>query len=136
MKYKRVLLKLSGESLAGKQKDGFNAQSDRGVTVVLDIRLTPELIEEGNVREFISKIQNLRKDSGFAVTDRIRVFYAGSKEFDALVAKYADKICAATLCGGAGKLILRKATRDGVAVAVFEKEQVLEEIINCGLRSR
>ncbi|MCL2378567.1 MAG: isoleucine--tRNA ligase [Defluviitaleaceae bacterium] len=59
------------------QKDGFAVSSDRGVTVVLDIRLTPELIEEGNVRELISKLQNMRKDAGFEVVDRIHAGYTG-----------------------------------------------------------
>lgn len=57
------------------QKEGFMAQSDRGVTVVLDTNLTPELIQEGYVREAISKIQTMRKDANFDVTDRIHVRY-------------------------------------------------------------
>ena len=57
------------------QKEGFAVSSDRGITVVLDIRLTPALIEEGNVRELISKLQNMRKDAGYEVTDRINAGY-------------------------------------------------------------
>ena len=56
------------------QREGFFAATDRGVTVVLDVNLTPGLIEEGSVRELISKLQNMRRDAGFEVTDRI---YAG-----------------------------------------------------------
>jgi len=55
------------------QKPGFMAQQDRGVTVVLDTNLTDALIAEGFVRELISKVQNMRKDAGFEVTDRIQV---------------------------------------------------------------
>ena len=55
------------------QKEGFASGSDYGVTVVLDTNLTPELIEEGFVRELVSKIQTMRKDSGFEVMDRIIV---------------------------------------------------------------
>ncbi|MBQ6554666.1 MAG: hypothetical protein IJL89_05490, partial [Firmicutes bacterium] len=47
-------------------------------TVVLDTNLTPELIEEGFVRELISKIQNMRKDADFEVLDRINVYYSGN----------------------------------------------------------
>ena len=54
------------------QSEGFETQSDGKVTVVLDKKLTPELIEEGFVRELISKIQTMRKEAGFEVMDRIR----------------------------------------------------------------
>ena len=60
------------------KKEGFESLSDYGVTVVIDKNLTPELIEEGNVREIISKIQTMRKDSGFEVMDNIRVAFAGN----------------------------------------------------------
>ena len=46
------------------QLEGFVANSDKGITVVMDTNLTPELIEEGFVREIISKIQTMRKDAG------------------------------------------------------------------------
>ena len=56
------------------QKEGYVAESDKEVTVVLDTNLTPELIEEGFVRELISKIQTMRKEADFQVTDHINVF--------------------------------------------------------------
>ena len=55
-------------------KEGFVEQGDNKVTVVLDTNLTPELIEEGFVRELISKVQNMRKEAGFEVMDRITVY--------------------------------------------------------------
>ena len=57
------------------QKSGFVAQEDKGVTVVLDTNLTPELIAEGYVREVVSKVQTMRKESDFDVTDRVDVRY-------------------------------------------------------------
>ena len=60
------------------KKDGFESLGDKGITVVIDKNLTPELIEEGNVREIISKIQTMRKDSGFEVMDNIRVAFSGN----------------------------------------------------------
>jgi len=56
-----------------KQKEGFVSETDKGITVVLDANLTPGLIEEGFVREIISKIQTMRKEAGFEVLDRICV---------------------------------------------------------------
>ena len=60
------------------KKEGFESLADKGITVVIDKNLTPELIEEGNVREIISKIQTMRKDSGFEVMARIRVAFSGN----------------------------------------------------------
>ena len=58
--------------------DGYVTEGDNYVTVVIDTTLTPELIEEGYVREVISKIQTMRKDSDFQVTDRIKVYVTGN----------------------------------------------------------
>jgi isoleucyl-tRNA synthetase len=57
------------------QKEGFAVQSDRGLTVVLNTQLTPALIEEGHVRELVSKLQTMRREAGFDVMDRITVRY-------------------------------------------------------------
>ncbi|HBV52343.1 MAG TPA: isoleucine--tRNA ligase, partial [Clostridiales bacterium] len=62
------------------QKEGFETAADRGVTVVLETTLTPELIEEGFVRELISRIQTMRKEAGYEVLDHIVVYQAGSQE--------------------------------------------------------
>ena len=53
------------------QQEGFTADSDNGITVVFDTKLTPELIEEGYFREIVSKLQTMRKDAGFEVMDKI-----------------------------------------------------------------
>ena len=59
---------------------------------MLDTRLSDELIEEGFVREIISKIQTMRKDSGFEVMDHIRVYTFGNDRIDAVVSKNASSI--------------------------------------------
>ena len=79
------------------KKEGFESLSDRGVTVVIDKRLTPELIEEGNVREIISKIQTMRKDSGFEVMDNIKVAFDGNEAVLAVAMKNAEEIKDETL---------------------------------------
>ncbi len=61
-----------------KQVEGFVSLSEGDVTVVLDTNLTPELIEEGIIREIISKIQTMRKEAGFEVMDHIRIYYSGN----------------------------------------------------------
>ncbi len=74
------------------QKDGFVSGSDQGFTVVLDTNLTDALIEEGFVREFISKVQTMRKDGDFEVTDRILVQFSGSDKIAEIVAKNVAEI--------------------------------------------
>ncbi len=79
------------------KKEGFESLSDKGKTVVIDKNLTPELVEEGNVREIISKIQTMRKDSGFEVMDRIRVAFSGNESVYAIAKKNAEEIMEQTL---------------------------------------
>ena len=79
------------------KKDGFESLSDKGITVVIDKNLTPELIEEGNVREIISKIQTMRKDSGFEVMDRIRVAFSGNDTVLQIAKRNAEEISDETL---------------------------------------
>ncbi len=67
------------------QADGFESGSDYGITVVLDTNLSEELIEEGFVREIISKIQTMRKDSGFEVMDHIKVSCEGNSKIAELI---------------------------------------------------
>ena len=74
------------------QKEGFVAQMDGDMTVVLDANLTPELIEEGYVRELISKIQTMRKDADFDVTDRIAVTIEANDKLSAIAEKGAEDI--------------------------------------------
>ena len=66
-------------------KPGFASESDRGVTVVLDTTLTDALVEEGFVREIISKIQSMRKEADFNVTDHIAVYQSGSQKIACLL---------------------------------------------------
>ncbi|MCR5690988.1 MAG: DUF5915 domain-containing protein, partial [Eubacterium sp.] len=68
------------------------SEADRGITVVIDTNLTPELIEEGFVREIISKIQTMRKDSDFEVTDHIRIYEDGSEKIKEILTKNAEQI--------------------------------------------
>ena len=79
------------------QKPGFTAMEDKGVTVVLDTNLTEDLIREGYAREVVSKLQTMRKEAGFEVTDRIHVTYTGDDELAAAVEAFRDMITRTTL---------------------------------------
>ncbi len=74
------------------QKEGFVTEKDNYVTVVLDTNLTPQLIEEGFVRELISKIQTMRKEAGFEVMDHIRVFQDENDKIADLLKTHSDQI--------------------------------------------
>ena len=74
------------------QTEGYVSESDGETSVVLDTNLTPELIEEGFVREIISKIQTMRKESGFEVTDHIRVSINGNDRLSEIARKNKDAI--------------------------------------------
>ena len=78
--------------IAVNQKEGFASSTNDSIAVVLDTHLTKELIEEGVVREFVSKVQNLRKASNFVVTDRINIEVSGEAELEQIVLKYAEQI--------------------------------------------
>ena len=79
------------------QKPGFAAQMEGEVTVVLDCNLTPELIAEGYQREMVSKLQNMRKDAGFEVSDRIEVTYEAGDELAAAIEAGRDFIMQSVL---------------------------------------
>lgn len=79
------------------QTEGFESNSDYGITVVLDTNLSDELIEEGFVREIISKIQTMRKESGFEVMDHIKVSCEGNAKIAEYIAKNEAEIKDETL---------------------------------------
>ena len=92
-------IKLTAEDLLveTKQKNGLFSISDRGVTVVLDTTITDSLRDEGLVREIISKVQNMRKDSGFNVTDHIILCIDGSETVRRIASDYKNEISADVL---------------------------------------
>lgn len=79
------------------QMPGYESAADHGITVVLDTNLTKELIEEGFVRELISKLQTMRKDAGFEVMDRIVVYQAGSERIKEIITRNLEEIKAVVL---------------------------------------
>ena len=74
------------------QMEGYVSENDNGITVVLDTNLTEELLTEGFVRELISKIQTMRKEAGFEVTDKIKVSYQGTEKANGVFGAYAEEI--------------------------------------------
>ena len=90
------------------QMEGYVSEDDNGITVVIDTNLSEELLEEGFVREIISKVQTMRKEADFEVMDKIVITYEGSEKAETVFAKNADEIGAETLA-----LEVKKATPAG-----------------------
>ncbi|NBB77345.1 MAG: isoleucine--tRNA ligase [Bacteroidetes bacterium] len=72
--------------------EGWSVETEKGITVAVDTELTPELIQEGLMREFVNRIQNMRKEADFEVTDRIIVGFSGSERLVESVHSYSDSI--------------------------------------------
>ena len=78
-------------------KEGFNATMGNNNFIILNTTLTKELINEGIVRELISKVQNIRKTKDFDITDRINLYYSENQEFEDAISAYIDTIKEETL---------------------------------------
>ena len=92
-----VVLNTEDLLISTAQKEGFFTLSDRGVTVALDTNLTPELIDEGFVREIVSKIQTMRKEADFNVMDHINITVSGSEKIAELIGRKPEDITGDTL---------------------------------------
>ncbi|MEI8245045.1 MAG: isoleucine--tRNA ligase [Lentisphaerota bacterium] len=99
-------IELGGEKMAigaddlivqREERPGMTVATESGITLALDTTLTRELEEEGFAREFVSKIQNLRKDTGLEVSDRISLHYCLDSSFKSALINFSDYICAETL---------------------------------------
>ncbi len=84
--------------IEAKEVEGFTAATDGKVSVVLDKHLTPELLEEGFVREIISKVQTMRKEAGFEVMDRICIFETGNEKIREILERNEAAIKSDVLC--------------------------------------
>jgi isoleucyl-tRNA synthetase len=88
-----VHILLSEVEIAAEDIPGWSVASKGSLTVALDITLTDELKQEGDAREFVNRIQNIRKESGFELTDRIFVTVLETESLKPSIVKYNDYIC-------------------------------------------
>jgi isoleucyl-tRNA synthetase len=112
-----VELTLSEVEITSEDIPGWTVASKGALTVALDIEITPELVQEGNAREFVNRIQKIRKDSGFDVTDRIDVKVSANNGIRESLAKFNNYICAEIL---ADKLELASDIDGGTEIEVNE----------------
>ena len=96
---KNIILDLSEVEITSKDIEGWLVAHGNGLTVALDISMTEELIDEGIARELVNRIQNIRKDAGLEVTDKINISFLASDELKEKIDKNSDYICSETLGG-------------------------------------
>ncbi|MFO7810614.1 MAG: isoleucine--tRNA ligase [Candidatus Delongbacteria bacterium] len=80
-----------------ESKEGIFSASENNITVSLDVKITPELLAECHAREFVNRVQNLRKESGYDISDRIRIFYYSDDELSGAVSDLSSYISSETL---------------------------------------
>jgi len=102
--------------IATEARSGLAVQAEAGLTVGLDVTLTDELLDEGFAREMINKIQYMRKEAGFEVVDRIRVYYEAGPRLKLAVERFAERIASETLA---------EDLAEGKQSGEFEKEWVV-----------
>ena len=97
-------VEVAGKTLApeellvnGREKEGFASAEENGAVVIVSSELTPELVREGLAREIVHRIQNLRKDAGFEIADRIKVYYRADAEIADVMRQHEPYIAAETL---------------------------------------
>ncbi|PIZ05548.1 MAG: hypothetical protein COY57_06710 [Flavobacteriales bacterium CG_4_10_14_0_8_um_filter_32_5] len=109
----QVMLDSNDVEIITQDIPGWLVQTEGGLTVALDISISQELKEEGIAREFVNRIQNLRKDSGFEVNDKIAVKILQHNEINDAITKNKNYICTETL---ATQLDLVSELNEGVTV--------------------
>ncbi|HMC87304.1 MAG TPA: isoleucine--tRNA ligase, partial [Chitinophagaceae bacterium] len=110
-----VILQVTDTDITSEDIPGWMVANKGNLTVALDVTVSPELVEEGNAREIVNRIQKIRKDNGYELTDRILVQMTEQKELVASVDKYNTYICAEIL---ADKLEFVPEISDGTEIEV------------------
>ena len=98
-----------------RRNSGYEIANKGSLTVALDIIISDDLKKEGNAREFVNRIQNIRKDAGFALTDRIIVQISENTDLQDSLNEYKDYICAEIL---ADSLAFSPVLTNGIQIEV------------------
>lgn len=119
------ILLLSDVEILTQDLPGWQMASDGNYTVALDVTLNHELISEGLAREFVNKIQNLRKEQGFEVTDRIEVFVKKHSQLNESIENFQKYICDETLTQHLELIEVENWTRQGTEIEMTEQIKTL-----------
>lgn len=119
-----VNLDLDDVEIISEDIPGWLVANEGKITVALDINLTQELIEEGIAREFVNRIQNLRKESGFNVVDKINIYILSNPNLNSAITKFDEYICSQTLANSI-KIVDKMEQKDNISVEVNNFETQL-----------
>ncbi|MBI3006485.1 MAG: isoleucine--tRNA ligase [Ignavibacteriales bacterium] len=111
-----------------EETKGWLVESEGSITVALDTQLNDELVDEGLAREFVNRVQNLRKDSGFEVTDRIKIYYKSTDRLAKALARLASYVQQETLATE-----IRNVSKDGNGKVSFTAEDINGEKAEIGV---
>ncbi len=114
----KIEILLEEVEISSEDIPGWQTETLDNLTVALDITLTEELIDEGNAREFINRIQNVRKDKGFEVIDRIQVHIQKNEEIQSAIINFKDYICSEIL---AEDIMVQEKVADATEINVNNK---------------
>lgn len=120
---KQITLELADVEITSSDIEGWLVANQSGITVALDVTITPALKMEGISRELVNRIQNLRKDSGLEVTDRISIVVQSQVEIDKAINSNAQYIKDETL---ANELKIEQTLENGMTIAFDEIETVIQ----------
>ena len=118
-------LALEDVIISSQDIEGWLVANANGITVALDVTITPDLKNEGIARELVNRIQNLRKDSGFEVTDKIKVTLQNNEILETAVTQYMQYIKEETLTE---VMQFQPNLQDGTEIAFHELEKLISII--------
>ncbi len=120
-----IIITKEDVEIIGSEITGWVVETEEGVTVALDTELSEELISEGLSREFVNRIQNMRKDAGFEVTDRIKIYFEGSGRLVDAINNFKNYVANETLA--------EEITNDNKSISGFNQEWKIGEY-ECSIR--
>ncbi|HPX75057.1 MAG TPA: isoleucine--tRNA ligase [Bacteroidales bacterium] len=119
-----INLDLDDVEIISEDIPGWLVANEGKITVALDINLTQELIEEGIAREFVNRIQNLRKESGFNVVDKINIYILSNPNLNSAITKFDEYICSQTLANSIN-IVDKMEQKENISVEVNNFETLL-----------
>jgi len=112
-----LILQINEVDITSEDIPGWMVANKEALTVALDVTVTPELVNEGHARELVNRIQKIRKDNGYELTDRIQVSLSGHEQLNTAINTFGDYISAEIL---ADELIIKPDLIDGIEIEVNE----------------